>query len=420
MLDAARSLALDLWPLNVWLMPRDHVLSSPSASLAQFAPRFLIHFLPAHAPEEDAIAASILASSPGIPVVAISPSTTPDAKAAVPFQLYSPMREAMLGRLHALISPQTPAAPPVTFTPAAVCLVTDPLDLTCAAQILSNALFEHGISSCVAWSADQLEVALQSPRLLAAVVVRPVLSGDDGERMRALLLDCKCNTVRISAEGEASMPYVDASKSVEPLLARLGLKSCAHLARGYSAFESDWAPKAREFCPGTCTRALDEIRAAVLQAPVTPAVVAVLGAHGTGKSVMMAELARRGSARVANLLQGGSASACPYLVGGAHFFNYSDPGSRSTKTALLSLAVQLRASLPGFELPEDAQLQAAPGPAVLLEMVVLKPARDMRRKEGKPVVIVLDALDECAEAEELAMAIQASWTGGAWSAAGGR
>ena len=137
-----------------------------------------------------------------------------------------------------------------------------------------------------------------------------------------------------------------------------------------------------------------------------------------GKSCIMAELVSRYSL-LYNEEVGGSVWPERFNIAAYHFFLSTDVNARSGELALKSIARQLCSTVPGFrqclsktkeEL--DYQVQKAKGIEELFDVFIRKPCQNLQQKSGilvKPFTIVLDALDECNEAEEFSSAIKNLW-----------
>jgi hypothetical protein len=137
-------------------------------------------------------------------------------------------------------------------------------------------------------------------------------------------------------------------------------------------------------------------------------VFSLCGLAGVGKSVFAAQLCMRGSQDFAETNQTGSPA-----IGGFHFFKHDSATDRQARTALISIASQLRRSVPGFA---DALLQIDLDEAGLrdtwsltevFERIIAKPAGLVKRTHR--LVVVIDALDECAEAGVLCRLLQQQW-----------
>lgn len=163
------------------------------------------------------------------------------------------------------------------------------------------------------------------------------------------------------------------------------------------------ARKHAEFLPDTRQWVLDHIihfaQAGEQQ------VFLLVAAAGLGKSVVLAELCARGGAldKVIKLPAAQKEKEFEVVVGAAHFFVYSHNVFADAACAIESISFQLAQRLPGFR-PARARTGSSASDNSDLHTLfydsVLAPLSDFQVSPlGKPLLIVLDALDECAPAQ---------------------
>lgn len=166
--------------------------------------------------------------------------------------------------------------------------------------------------------------------------------------------------------------------------------------------------KCSEFLPGTREWLFTDIaRWVSLEGEGGSGAFVLLAGAGVGKSVIMAEVARRGSKVLASLMGGEyTQSGIPPVA--MHFFRSSDSVECSIFTACFSIAQQLKALVPSFELPPEEEVRSLSAGQVFRHMIV-NPCIKVGLAQTSKVVVLLDALDECKESKELVSSMQASW-----------
>jgi WD40 repeat protein len=200
------------------------------------------------------------------------------------------------------------------------------------------------------------------------------------------------------------------SQFVKDLMERCELANDSLIPSAFHAGEIV-IEKAREIEPGTREFIFDGIQKWFDNSTKFSNVFVLLAVAGVGKSCIMAEFCRRGNPALANVLSGSAHSTAP-VVGAFHFFQSSDPNHRSLEVALRSVSMQLKATIGSeWKWPDKAELDHAAGDCnKLLEILVLRPAREIKSLPLHPLCIVLDALDECGESSKLVEGIRFAWS----------
>jgi hypothetical protein len=142
---------------------------------------------------------------------------------------------------------------------------------------------------------------------------------------------------------------------------------------------------------------------------------ALIGQGGVGKSTVAAELVRRGNRE----LGGNGCGAHDNNVVAYHFFHHVR--QNSVRNCLMSISAQLRLNVPGFReafdaMDLDATLAAdkTTNKRQLMELyfykLILEPARIAGRGADKSrVMVVVDALDECADSDIIGHILEVIW-----------
>jgi hypothetical protein len=120
---------------------------------------------------------------------------------------------------------------------------------------------------------------------------------------------------------------------------------------------------------------------------------------GSGKSVLLAELCRRGNHPL--LLSQWAEADTSIFVGGFHFFDASSMYTTSVSACIGALSVLLRSSIKDLarNLPKDPdRLLVSLSHEEFFEELIITPSEATLRE---PVWLVIDALDECEDGPEL-------------------
>ncbi|GBG31922.1 Protein TANC1 [Hondaea fermentalgiana] len=182
-----------------------------------------------------------------------------------------------------------------------------------------------------------------------------------------------------------------------------------------------WAKgKAIKFTIGTRSWIIDELCNWYISEK--SAVFILVGDGGVGKSVIMAELCRRGGALRTDKKHRGyshgpdlshrkKTKLLPINVAAYHFFRHDQATTAAPKEALVSIAWQLCQSVPGFADALDSMnlggIREKPL-ADVFQTILVDPLDRLVSKQMRQVV-VLDALDECSKSDELLQKVIRPW-----------
>ncbi|KAH9256955.1 hypothetical protein BASA81_004776 [Batrachochytrium salamandrivorans] len=145
--------------------------------------------------------------------------------------------------------------------------------------------------------------------------------------------------------------------------------------------------------------------------------IALTAPPGWGKTTFLAELCSRNHPTLAVLSQRRFEIEDSITIGALHFFSRLDQKSTSAAGCIRSLSRQLLARIPGFTLDPITAKEAVEDKATtigaLLDALVIQPCLQLKKPPLHPtqrIVIVLDALEECEDFENLQIALNSKWT----------
>ena len=174
--------------------------------------------------------------------------------------------------------------------------------------------------------------------------------------------------------------------------------------------------KCVQFHPGT----RDDILLDMTTLESNHSIALLVGEMDFGKSVIMAEIVRRGNQVFRGKLEGRLRESIVEDVDvvAFHFFNPASSRLMSCKAAIISLALQLCSNFAQFDealyrsslnMNFTKFIEHEFSPRILLKLLIIDPATAMPSQLMKPKAIVIDGLDECDRPREFMIALHDEW-----------